>query len=365
MNDAASRSAVARIATYLIRPCFRVCVFPVLLNFWPVLLLVSQKALLPLGIVMAGAGTAAYRRDLLVAGLMVLASFVTYALQVNNEYALAHLLGYVMFVLAAPLINLAVRSNSERLIYFLALFSVGNAILAFLFYALSVDLSGFRGLNIILGNDDHTHRVYFESTSIVAVFSVAAFRTNWRRLLATFLVFTYAIFLAKSVFVILLYATNYVVPMLLRGKQWQRLASVALVILLVTLGPMVVMLLRPDLALSIGIKLLQLETVADYAVSPWFGAGWGFVIDEIINGLEQPYQIEMQLPMLYNQIGLIGLAAYAGGMAWLTVSTSKVAFVGWLRWGTYMIIGFSNPWLFVPSWYLTSVLLYRRLEPQR
>lgn len=337
-------------------------VFPVLLNAWPVLLLVSQKALVPIGLLFAGTGTAPYRRDVALAASMAMAALVWFGLQRGNQYAVPHLVGYVLFVAAVPLINLAVRSDSSRLLRLLAMFSVFNALLAFVFYFLEVDLSGFRGLNRIIGDDDQAHRVYFESTSLVAIFAVSAFRGKWRRIVATLLVLAYAVFLAKSVFVLALFAINNILPRILRRSWLQQLAVLFSLAAILIIGPIAVAVLRPDVGLSLGIKLLQWERIWLHSVSIWWGSGWGYVIEEIVNSESQPYQIEMQLPMLIKQIGVIGVGIYAAGMWWFVRSASHSAAACWLRWLAYIAIGFNNPWLFMPSWYLTAILLFRKIE---
>jgi len=337
-------------------------VFPLLTHAWPLLLLVSQKALVPLGLVLAGAGTPTYRRDLAVVAALLAAALLGFALQQPSEHGQAHLIGYALFLLAVPLINLAVRTNPDRLIHGLAWFSVLNALLAFVFYFAQIDLSGFRGLNRIIGDDDLAHRVYFESTSLVAVFSAASFRPRWLRAAATLLVLAYAVLLAKSVFVLTLFALNLMLPTLLRASLPRRMLVLLLVATLAVLGPLAVAVLRPDVALSIGIKLLQFQFIVDAYGSSLLGAGWGTVIDEIVNSEEQPYQVEMQLPMLLHQIGPAGVAAYGAGLALLMRSASATAGVAGLRWLVCLAIGFNNPWLFVPSWYLTCVLLFKRME---
>ena len=336
--------------------------FPAVLNFWPLLLLVSQKAFVPLGMLLVGLGTRPYRNNLLVAGALVGLAALTLTIQRPNDHAVGHWIGYVLFVLAVPIINEAVRKDADRLLHWLAVLSVLNAVLALCFYALAIDLSAFRGLNRVIGDDDLTHRVYFESTSLIAIFAVAGFRQRWVRVAATLVVLGYAVLLAKSVFVLALWALNHVVPAIARGNWMQRMASTLAIAVLAIIGPVVVAALRPDVALSIGIKVLQIETIMSEGAHSLWGAGWGFVIDEIVTSPEQPYQVEMQLPMMYTQLGALGVSAHALGLWLLVRSASRTAGIAALRWAAYIAIGFNNPWLLVPSWYLTSILLFRSLE---
>lgn len=340
----------------------RVLLFPAVLNFWPILLLVSQKAFVPVGMLVVGWGTRPYRNDLLVVSAMVGMATLTLTMQRPNEHAFGHWIGYVLFVLAIPLVNEAIRKDAERVLHWLAVLSVLNAVLALWFFALAIDLSAFRGLNRVVGDDDLTHRVYFESTSLMAILSVAGFRRRWVRVIATMLVLGYALLLAKSIFVLALWALNHGVPAIARGNWMKRIASTLAIAATTTVSPVVVAALRPDVALSLGIKLLQIETImSEGPPGPW-GAGWGFVIDEIVTSPDQPYQVEMQLPMMFAQLGALGMAAHALGL-WLLVRTaSHTAGIATLRWAVYMAIGFNNPWLLVPSWYLTSILMFRSLE---
>ncbi len=340
----------------------RVLLLPTVLNFWPILLLFSQKVFVPVGMLLVGLGSRAYRRDMLTASALVVMAALTLVTQRPNEHAVGHWLGYMMFVLAVPLINEAVRKDAERLLQWLAALSVLNAVLALCFYALAIDLSAFRGLNRVIGDDNLTHRVYFESTSLVAIFAVAGFRRRWVKVASTILVLGYALLLAKSVFVVALWALNQVMPAIARGNWKRRMAAMTVIVVLAIAGPAIVAILRPDVALSIGIKVLQFEIIASKAsLGPW-GAGWGFVIDEIVTSLAQPYQVEMQLPMMFAQLGALGVAVHALGLWLLVRSGSRTVGIATLRWTAYIAIGFNNPWLLVPSWYLTSILLFRSME---
>lgn len=342
----------------------RVLLFPAILNFWPMLLLVSQKAFVPMGMLLVGWGTRSYRNNLLVVGAMVGFATFTLAIQRPNEYAVSHWMGYVLFVLSIPLINEAARINAESVIQWLAVLSVINAMLALCIFALTIDLSAFRGLNRIVGDDGLTHRVFFESTSLIAIFTTVGFRRRWVRVVACIFVLGYALLLAKSIFVIALWALNKFVPAIVRGNWIKRIAFTLVITTLAIISPVIVADLRPDVGLSIGTKLLQIETImSEVSQGAWFN-GWGSVIDEIVTSPEQPYQVEMQLPMMFAQLGTLGVAAYALGLWFLIRSVSHAPGIAMLRWGVYMTIGFNNPWLLIPSWYLTSILMFRSLETQ-
>lgn len=338
-------------------------VFPLLLHFWPLLLVVSQKALTPLGLLLAiPNGTRQFQRDLLVALSMLALGALTLLLQPPNEYALAHYIGYALFVLSVPLINTAVRNNSGLLIEGLALLSIFNSLLAFAVYFLAIDLSAFRGLNRIIGTDDTTHRVYYETASLLAVFSVHFIRPKILRWVCFAIVAAYALLLARSVFVILLFLINQYLHRAVYGSLRQRVAAISTILVIAAAGPLVTMMLRSDLELSLGIKLLQFNAILEDTSPAATGSGWGYVIDTIVNSPDQEYQVEMQLPMLFRQIGLVGVVAYAVGIFLLMRSISVNFSCAALRWLTYMAIGFNNPWLLIPSWYMTTCLMYPELN---
>jgi hypothetical protein len=315
-----------------------------------------------LGLLALGTASRRTRQNfLVVAGICAVGS-VGLLFQRWNPYAFAHYVGFALFLLSVPLINAAIRTSRSRLIKWLSLLTVANACLAFVFYFAEVDLERFRGLNRILGKDENTYRVYFETTSLLAVFSVRFLRQKLLRWVCTAIVIAYALLLAKSVFVILLLLANLFAFRILHGKLWIKLAILALLLMIGVVAPTLVAIARPDFALSVGIKVLQLQTILTYPTPLLTGSGWGYVIDSIVNSPDQPYQVEMQLPMLVLQVGLVLVLAYAAGMLSLFRSVSGCWSAAWLRFGTYFLIGFANPWLLLPSWYLTVALMYRQFD---
>lgn len=343
----------------------RVLIFASLLHVWPLLLLLSQKALTPLGLLLAGGGTRQYRRDMVVAVGMILFAGLTLLLQQPNDYATAHFFGYVLFVLSVPLINAAAHADRQQLLKNLALLSIFNSVLAYIVYFLSIDLSAFRGLNRIIGDDDATHRVYYETASLLAVFTAQFIRNKPIRWLCIIIVAGYALFLGKSVFVVILFLLNRYIHLGLRGSVLQRLAFILLLLIAAIVGPIITLALRSDIGLSLGIKLLQFQEILEDTSPVLMGSGWGYVIDAIVNNMEQEYQVEMQLPMLLRQIGWGGVLVYVVGMFLLIRSVSANLGCAVLRWLTYLAIGFNNPWLLIPSWYMTTCLMYLQLDRKK
>jgi hypothetical protein len=137
------------------------------------------------------------------------------------------------------------------------------------------------------------------------------------------------------------------------------------IIAIAVAGPVLTLILRSDLHLSLGIKLLQFNEIWEDASPAIVGSGWGYVIDAIINSPDQAYQVEMQLPMLFRQIGWGGVLVYAVGMLLLIRSISGNFGSAVLRWLTYLVIGFNNPWLLIPSWYMTVCLMYYQFDRRK
>lgn len=362
-KDLGARVAVRR-GTRQRRMRWSVQIFPLLLHVWPLLLLISQKALTPLGLVIVGIAwrTKIFQRDMLVAIVMIVFGALILLIQAPNEYSVAHYVGYALFVLSVPLINAAVRQNRMGLIDGLAFLSIFNSLVALAVYFLAIDLSAFRGLNRIVGDDGDTHRVYYETASLLAVFSAQFIRRKTLRWICIAVVAIYALFLARSVFVILLFLINRYFYRIFRGSLLQRTLTIVVIIAIAVAGPVVTLILRSDLHLSLGIKLLQFNEIWEDASPAIIGSGWGYVIDAIINSPDQAYQVEMQLPMLFRQIGWVGVLFYAVGMLLLIRSISGNFGSAVLRWLTYLAIGFNNPWLLIPSWYMTVCLMYCQFD---
>lgn len=336
--------------------------FPFLLHFWPLLLIISQKALIPLGLLLVGLGDKQFRQDLLVAITMLFFGALTLMLQQTNEYALTHYMGYALFVLSIPLINFAAVNYRPSLIKGLTILSFFNSLMAIAIYFSTIDLSTFRGLNRITGDDGETHRVYYETTSLLAVLSLQFIRRKSLRYACFSVLAFYALFLAKSVFVILLILLNIYLHRLLQGTLLRRVVTIVVIIVIAVIGPVIVSLLREDVTLSLGIKLFQFNEILEDPSPTIVGSGWGYIIESIVNSADQEYQVEMQLPMLLRQIGWLGVLTYVTGMLVLIRSASANLGVATLRWLTYLAIGFNNPWLFLPSWYMTACLMYAQFD---
>jgi hypothetical protein len=117
--------------------------------------------------------------------------------------------------------------------------------------------------------------------------------------------------------------------------------------------------IRPDIGLSLSAKQLQLQVILSLIPDNWSGWGWGAYIPYLSTDRDQPYQIEMQLPMLVLQLGPAATVAILLLTLAMFLSAADRSLRGYVRFATYALIGFNNPWLFLPSWYLTCQLLFR------
>lgn len=338
----------------------RALAFPAVTNLWPLLLFVSQKAFVVPGLLLVGVGDGAYRRDLLIAGLTTFVGLLVYFTQFTNPFDQAHFIGFVLFVWAVPVINYAVRLDAialRRLLTWLTLF---NTAMGLFLLVSNVDLYGLRGLNRVVGADGVAHRVYFESASLAAVALATTFQRRWLQAGAMIAVFVFTVFVARSVAIIVLLGLNLALPYILRSTLTTKIISIVVAAVSLYILYLYLPVLRPDVELSLRAKQFQLDIILGSLNENWSGWGWGAFLPPLASDLEQPYQIEMQLPMLLLQLGLPALAAILSLllMLFLSVSNDGKAFA-FGRFAIFTLIGFNNPWLFLPSWFLTCQLLFR------
>lgn len=338
---------------------FRVSALPLLTNFWPLLLFVSQKAFVPPALVLAGFGDKAYRRDLVFAGVAILVGLLLFLLQNDNPYSSAHFIGFALFAASMPLINNAVRADPAKLVRFLTYLTVFNALMGFFLLYANIDLYGLRGLNRVVGSDGMTHRVYFESSSLAAVATLSAFRPRWAKIASIIVIMAYTIFVAKSTVIILLLLINFAYPAFMKTLPVLKVVTILAALFFGILLAIYLPVLRPDIYLSLYAKEFQFAIITDSIEDGWTALGWGAYFPPLSSDPEQPYQIEMQLPMLFVQLGPITVLAILGLLLALFRSATNNSMKALARFCIYAVIGFNNPWLFVPSWYLTCQLLFR------
>lgn len=343
----------------------RTLAFPLLTNLWPLLLFVSQKVFVVPALVLSGFGDRAYRRDLLVAALISFAAVLVYLLQYANNYDQAHLIGFLLFAWSMPLVNRAIRDDLDRLKRLLTYFTLFNAVMGFALLASDIDLYGLRGLNRVVGTDGLTHRVYFESASLSAVVLLQTFRSKWLRIAALLVMAAFVVLVARSVAVVMLLGLNLTLPYVLRSSAPVKVLAVAAAVLGSVLLYVYLPVLRPDVDLSLQVKQFQLDLIIGSLGNSLSGWGWGAFYPELASDPDQPYQIEMQLPMLLLQVGPVALLSIVALTFALFLSATTRPVFGSARFVIYLLIGFNNPWLFVPSWFLTCQLLFRYDDADR
>ncbi|MGQ7830306.1 hypothetical protein [Altererythrobacter sp. Z27] len=337
----------------------RILWFPFVTNLWPALLYLSQKAFVPVALVLNGWGDAAYRRDLFLTLSITSIGLFVYLTQPANSFQDFHALGFLLFVWAMPVINHAVRGESELLLRGLTYLTIFNALLGFYFFVNDVDLQEFRGLNRIESNDGYTERLFFESASLAAVFLLSTFRRATIRVVALVLVISFVVFIAKSVVVILLLGMNLIWPIFVRSSIGAKIGAAVVGAAGLFMIYLYLPVLRPDIFLSVLAKQTQLEVILSLQQADYQAWGWGAFVPQLATSIEQPYQIEMQLPMLMLQLGPLALAAIMALTLALFLSAAESKLLAFMRAGVYFLIGFNNPWLLVPSWFLTCQLLFR------
>lgn len=340
-------------------PAVRNFAFPVVTNLWPVLLFVSQKAFVVPAILLAGFGDDRYRRDLILALIGSFIGLLVYFTQFSSPYDQAHLLGFILFIWSMPLINRATRLDAIALRRVLTWLTLFNVVMGLFLLMSNIDLYGLRGLNRVVGTDGETHRVYFESSSLAAVALATTFRKRWLQIATMLGVFVFTIFIARSVFVVLLLGLNIAFPYIVRSTPATKILSFLMTVTLLYVFFLYLPVLRPDVELSLRAKQFQFDIILGSLDYGWSGLGWGTFIPALASDPDQPYQIEMQLPMLLLQLGIPALIGLLGVVLALFFSADRNKGLALLRFAIYTLIGFNNPWLFVPSWFLTCQLLFR------
>jgi hypothetical protein len=328
---------------------------------WPVFLLISQKYLLIYDIIF-GTRRKVFNRGVILAACMfvgsLLLSILTLFLEYNS-FSLSHFVGYFVFLIYSLVLGsyLASRSELPALHVILTRLNVISLSLLFVIYFLELDLTRFRGLNFIRGNDGEVHRFFVETSALFLMSNFEVIRNKLFRLLFWIATFCYFVFVAKITLLILLFIILYM-------WKWFRLRPGITLILVV--GALVVVFLsgyhvyfiREDLILSILYKIDQFKfVVSNYSTEHLiFGSGFGYYLSEFVTDYSQPYQIEMQLPMLILQIGLLNVVLIILGFYFLF---NSIAVQGGAGFGLFLFIaiGFINPWMFLPVWFI-SVCFY-------
>lgn len=332
------------------------------ISVWPILLLISQKALLPLKFLDFILNTKKTTLNIRVFLLLIIflgLSLLSLFFLSESSFALKHFVSLITFLIFVYLI-ISESSNSERYTWAHNMISKTNFYVLFLihtFYFMRIDLSDFRGLNFIIGNDGEVHRVFIETTSLFVISKYNVFKNKILRYFFLFLTISYIFYLNKSVFIILLFLIhNY--NFLLKSKKTILSLGLATLILLLTTSTNFNSFLRADLYLSIAFKINQLESIiSSFDLQTFFfGKGYGYYFNDYVTDINQPYQIESQLPMLFLQLGFFLITFFIAFIYNAFKSLKKCLLI--YRTTIFFVIGLINPWLLLPSWFITSCYLF-------
>jgi len=234
-----------------------------------------------------------------------------------------------------------------------------SLLLLYFVYFLEINLDSYRGLNFIRGLDGKVDRFFVETSALFLVSDFGMFRIRMLKYLFWILTFVYFVFIAKITLLAILFGLFYAWRVLRKRSILTSFIFFVGLIYALFSGSYK-LLLREDLVLSMLFKYEQLRSiVASYnADNILFGEGFGFYLSDFATDPTQPYQIEMQLPMLILQIGLINVSFLLLGFYKLFQSfLNDRAFLGVLL---FWVVGFVNPWLFLPVWYIAiSFYSYR------
>lgn len=332
--------------------------FPLTTNMWPLLLFASQKVFVLPSLLLVGFGDRTYHRDIVISLFASLCGLLIFLTQTANGYEQPHFLGFLLFVWSIPPINYAVRMDAIALRRYLTYLTLFNVAMGFFLLLSNIDLYGLRGLNRVVGTDGEAQRVYFESSSLAAVVLTTTFKRRWLQIATILAVLCFMIFVARSVAIIFLIALNFSLPHLLKSTPLMKLILFMFCVAFIYILYIYIPIIRPDIELSLRAKQFQFDVILG-SLDGWSGWGWGSYLPPLSSDPEQPYQIEMQLPMLLLQIGPLALLAIFAA-TWLHfLNCSNRYYLAIIRLAVFMGIGFNNPWLFIPSWFLTCQLLFR------
>jgi hypothetical protein len=333
-------------------------------SVWPLFLLVSQKAIIPLQVFFFLISEKEKLSKFIFLIFFSAGCFLTLFWlndSLKNIFGFPHFLGFFLFLISVILIGHAFRLNSEVDLKWITIFNFISLILAFLFYLLDLDFSFLRGLNFIRGLDGNIHRVFIETTPLIVLNDYRLFNNKILNVMLFVLTFIYVFVLCKSFFIIIFFVWKLWMDHsdFIKSKIVYFIPLILVAVVFVGLE-LLSYLVRADLALSVLFKIQQFFSILNLVEGDFFlfGRGFGFVIEEFATDSSQPYQIEMQLPMLFLQFGILGILLFIFFiLSVFYISGVSRPFQSSLM---YFSVGFVNPWLFLPIWFLTCCYFFRK-----
>ena len=334
-------------------------------SIWPIFLFISQKSLIVFHLLNIRASR--YSRDIFIWVIFCFFAVVTLSLfTLNfvffNTHSVSHFISYFIFIIYSVLIAGVLSSpyDSNRILKLITILNFFGLLLIHIIYFNEIELPGNRGLNFIRGTDDIIHRFFVETSPLFLISRFDFFKKKILKILFISITLSYFLIISKNTFL----SSLFILQLIYRYQK--SLNIYQLFVSLIFLGLLSFTgfinwssLIRADLILSIFFKAEQLFSIFKQLGfhNIFLGEGFGFFLNEFATDLNQPYQIEMQLPMLILQIGLLNCFMLILGIYLLFKSTNiKYSF---LTTGLFFSVGFINPWLFLPAWLIACIYFFK------
>lgn len=330
-------------------------------SLWPIFLIFSQKVLITLKFFEIFRYQSKIRcRGLIVSGglLWIFLLFI-FLNSTDNKFAINHLISFSLFLFF--MVMFGIESTFSSMIRFNIKWITRINLIVLIsiigIYHLKIDLSNFRGLNFITGKDNSIHRFFIETSSLMVI---SNFRTRNKlfNLVLVSLTTYYFLALNKSLVLIALLVFQIIQQYNIYRRKITLFLFTIISVLIIFVAPSIIF--RADLILSLTFKLNQILGIFHKInfSNLLLGEGLGFFLPEFATDFQQPYQIENQLPMLLIQIGLIGLILFISfvyNFFQTTIPEHKFKSLA-----IYLMIGLINPWLFLPTWLITSTYFFKK-----
>ena len=336
-----------------------------LFAIWPIFLFVSQKLLILIQVFNVRLNS--YRRISFIGALfcflmVIFMSLITLNFGSFNNYSIRHFISFTIFLIYALLIAgvLTIERHSNHMLRLISLINFISLVAIHFIYFYEIELPGNRGLNFIRGTDNEIHRFYVETSPIFLISRFGVIKNRFLKIIFIGLTLSYFFWISKTTFLTVLF----LLQLVYRYHKYFRLyhfgaGVMALAILTAVGGLKWSSFFRADLLFSIFFKLEQLSAIVGKIGlnNVFFGEGFGFYIKNFATDLEQPYQLEMQLPMLILQLGMINCLMLVLGIFFLFKSVRVTKPL--LATGLFFSVGIINPWLFLPVWLISSIYFFK------
>lgn len=334
-------------------------------SVWPIFLFISQKALITIQFLNIRGHK--YRQGYFILALSLFLGILALSL-LNlgfasiNTYSIPHFTSYILFLVYSILIAGVISRghHSDNILKLITLINFFGLILIHFVYIYEIELPGNRGLNFIRGTDNVVHRFFVETSPLFLISRFNLFKKRTIKLLFVGLTISYFFLISKNTYLSLLFIAQLIYHYHTTIKMKQFAIGLSALFFVSVVGFIDLNnLVRADLLLSIIFKAEQFLTILselDFK-NIILGEGFGFFLNEFATDSNQPYQIEMQLPMLVLQLGLFNCILLIAAIYFLFKSIDIKYSL--LTTGLFFSVGIINPWLFLPTWLITSIYFFR------